>query len=133
MKYRSGYKYQVAEDEVFKTKICPSKAIDTQFIHLTHGGILTVRSGYAWDGPSGPTIDTDDSMRGSLAHDAMYQLLRMELLAPTWREAIDDMFGEILAEDGMWSWRWKFWVREVKKFAGAATDPKNKKVVHTAP
>jgi hypothetical protein len=32
--------------------------------------------GYAWNGPSGPTLDTRNFMRGSLVHDALYQLMR---------------------------------------------------------
>ena len=36
--------------------------------------------GYGRDGPSGPTLDTRDFIRGSLVHDALYQLMREGLL-----------------------------------------------------
>ena len=68
--YRKGYKYQLAEDFSQYVAIYPEKDIKTQFIHLAMDGRLTILSGYAWDGPSGPTIDTKSSIRGSLIHDA---------------------------------------------------------------
>lgn len=133
MKYRKGYKYQLAEDEVFRTSIYPGIDIDTQFINLTRDGTLTVRSGYAWDGASGPTIDTKSSMRGSLCHDALYQLIRQKWLPETWRKKADDEIYKCLVQDGMWKWRAKIWRRELKKFAGFAADPKNVKKVYEAP
>ena len=133
MLYTEGYKYQLVEDEVFNTNILPPVAIHTRFINLEPTGILTVRAGYAWDGSSGPTIDTPDSMRGSLAHDALYQLMRMGRLDRQWREAADDLFGRLLKQDGMGWLRRKIWIMAVKKFAGGAADPKNKKRVLIAP
>jgi len=133
MEYRAGYKYQLAEDEVFITGLPVNEAIETTFIILDVTGRLTVKAGYAWDGPSGPTIDTKSSMRGSLAHDALYQLLRMGLLDAALRKRIDDLFGDICAEDGMWTWRKNSWVRQLKRFGSAAADPKNQKKVYKAP
>ena len=37
---------------------------------------LYVYPGYRWDGASGPTIDSEDSMQASLFHDVVYQMLR---------------------------------------------------------
>lgn len=53
-----GYKYQLAEDDWLQTNIIPPSPIDLQFITLDMTGRLGLRSGYASDGPSGPTIDT---------------------------------------------------------------------------
>jgi hypothetical protein len=132
MKYRSGYKYQLAEDEIFETVLRPAHRIETPFIDLTTDGEMAVRASYAWDGPSGPTWDTASSMRGSLFHDAAYQLLRMEQLPQGMRRLIDTEMGRFCVDDGMWGWRAKLWVRELR-FATAAADPKNRKKVHTAP
>jgi len=132
MKYRSGYKYQLAEDEIFQTMLWPAEQIKTFFIDLTTDGEMTVRASYAWDGPSGPTWDTASSMRGSLFHDAAYQLLRMEQLPQGMRRLIDSEMGRFCVDDDMWGWRAKLWVRELR-FATAAADPKNRKKVHTAP
>jgi hypothetical protein len=133
MKYRKGYKYQLAEDEYFQTKIYPVSDIKTQFIELYTDGLLIVRSGYAWDGASGPTIDTKSAMRGPLAHDALYQLMRWKLLDKSVRPLADDLMYTCLLEDRMMKWRAYFWHREVGKFAGFAADPKNRKRVYEAP
>lgn len=72
IKFRSGYKYQLAEDYQVQTSITQISRIDIEFIALDETGKLTIRSGYAWDGPSGPMIDTANAMRGSLVHDSCY-------------------------------------------------------------
>ncbi len=133
MKYRKGYKYQLAEAEKFVTTIRPGYVINTEFIHLAAKGRLMVRRGYAWDGPSGPTWDTKNSMRGSLYHDAIYQLIRQGRLNPKWRAMADKEFGGYLQDDGMSRLRSYFWVRELKNFGGPSADPRNRKKIFTAP
>ena len=133
MKYTSGYKYQLYERESFQTAIKPPEFLETKWLRLSSSGLLIVRAGYAWDGPSGPTWDTKNSMRGSLFHDAIYQLIRQRMLDPRWRKVADEELGRFLKEDDMWWPRRALWVRELKKFGGSAADPKNKKIVHTAP
>ena len=76
MKYRKGYKYQLADDYTIQIDTKPPEEIETQFISLSIDGLLTIKDGYAWDGPSGPTIDTPNFMTPSLVHDAIYQLMR---------------------------------------------------------
>lgn len=66
IRYRSGYKYQLAEGCTVRTGIFPPEEIVTEFISLNTLGVLSIRRGYAWDGASGPTIDTKSSMWGSL-------------------------------------------------------------------
>ena len=132
MKYRKGYKYQLAEDEVFIVPI-HQPPIQTQFINLIDG-VLKIKSGYAWDGPSGPTIDTKNSMRGSLVHDALYQLMRQKHLGKdAYRGIADWELYEVLVADKMWKWRARGWYKGVRKCAGPAADPKNKKKVYEAP
>lgn len=134
LKYRAGYKYQLAEDETFpNTKIVPPFDIVTEFISLTTSGDLRIKAGYAWDGASGPTWDTKSTLRASLAHDGLYQLMRELHLPQKWRSRVDTYFGELLKEDGMWAPRRLLWVREVKKFASSAASPNSKKLTLTAP
>jgi len=133
MKYRSGYKYQLAENETFIIPIDPFDDIKTEFIELSKNGVLVVRAGYAWDGPSGPALDTKNSMRGSLVHDAWYQLMRQRLLGGHCREIADDFLYDVLVADGMSKVRAWFWWRGVRRAAGYAADPKNVKKVHVAP
>ena len=80
IKYRSGYKYQLVEEYQVKVSVAPADNIKTDFIELSTEGMLVIKKGYAWDGPSGPTIDTLNFMHGSLVHDVLYQLLRNKLI-----------------------------------------------------
>ena len=77
----SGYKYQLAEDYSFETGMELESAVrgPGDWVRMSRVGRLKLKRGYAWDGPSGPALDTSDLMRGSLVHDALYQLMREEL------------------------------------------------------
>jgi len=78
------------------------KSVKTNFIQLTAKGKLTIKRGYAWDGPSGPTIDTKTFMRGSLVHDALYQLMRLKRLDyKKHRRQADDLLKRHCLLDGM--------------------------------
>ena len=130
MKYRKGYKYQLAEDLLTQTDIIPDEPIYTQFIDLTATGLLIQRSGYAWDGCSGPTFDTDNSMIPGCVHDGFFQLKRMGYLKNIPRKIIDDLFFKLCLDNGMWKIRAKIWYKFVRRFAGYAADPKNIKKVY---
>ena len=91
---------------------------------------LWVYEGYRWDGPSGPTIPTEDAMQGSLLHDAIYQMMREEVLPadrirPRYliRAWADWQFRRILKEDGMIKPRRVIWFHAVRKFAAYAAEP----------
>lgn len=73
--YSEGYKYQLQRDHTELTPVTGVSIVDDYFV-LTQNGLLTVRKGYAWDGASGPTFDTLNSMRPSLVHDVFCQVLR---------------------------------------------------------
>ena len=133
MKFVPGYKYQLAKAEVTKTSIQPEETLTTEWLMLDMDGILTIEKGYAWDGPSGPTYDSRNSLRASLIHDALYQLIRLELLPPYNRRAADLDLDRILKEDGMWFLRRWYWLRGVRWFAGGAIDPDNVKKILDAP
>ena len=100
IKYRAGYKYQLAADYSIKTNIL-GYDIDTEYIRLAPDGILTLREGYAWDGCSGPTKDDKTNMRGGLIHDGLYQLMREGHLPEEVRIIADCMLKNICIEDGM--------------------------------
>ena len=133
MLYRSGYKYQLAETVILKTRVCPPHDIVSEFIHLYIDGTLIIFSGYAWDGPFGPTIDTRSSMRGSLVHDALYQLIREGKLPGSFRKLADIELRRYLIKDRMLKCRANIWYKSVRKCAGPAADPKHRKKVHEAP
>jgi len=99
--YKGGFKYQLTDSYRHQLPFSPPRAALDEWIQLDETGLLTVRHGYAWDGPSGPTIDTKNFMRGSLVHDALYQLLREGLLPENYRPLADNEMHRICLEDGM--------------------------------
>ncbi len=128
----SNYKYQLVEDWLTHTGILGAAARIPGFITLAHDGVLTVHRGYAWDGASGPTIDTKSSIRASLAHDAIYQLERAGHLGQEWRDKADEILRDLCIEDGMWEWRANLWLWTVRKFA-ASSAARRDEVIEVAP
>jgi hypothetical protein len=110
IKYKAGYKYQLVEGDSWQTDIIPEQPIDEPFYSLDMNGLLTAKPGYAWDGPSGPTIDTHTFMRGSLFHDICYQMMREGLISRNGnRTKSDKLLREVCLFDGMWKVR-AWWV-----------------------
>lgn len=132
IQYRSGYKYQLAKDYRIKTTLKPKAAVDNQFIALDKRGQLTVKSGYAWDGPSGPLKDTEHNLRASLVHDAFYQLIRKKKLTITKdRDKADKLFQKMCRQDGVPSLLARIYYEVLKKFGRSAA--MNEKKEHHAP
>ena len=144
-KYTKGYKYQVKKEYHFQFRL-GDFGVDPLSLSWGYGewgvgdlrflgyapllGVLTVKPGYAWDGPSGPTKDDKANMRASLEHDVLYQLMRLNILPQYFRKKADEQFDKTAKEDGMWWWRRKYYLFSLRKFAGFAADPKNKKKVY---
>lgn len=134
IRYRSGYKYQLKEDYADSIGITPVTPITTDFIDLDEDGNLIVRGGYAWDGPSGPTYDSTNFMRGSLVHDALYQLMREEHLDyKVYRVQADKLLAKQCREDGMSAIRAWTVYQGVHFFADPAAAPAAKKPTLKAP
>lgn len=134
IRYRSDYKYQLAEGYKIKIKITPPLDIPTEFIDLDAQGNLTIKKGYAWDGPSGPVKDTEENMRASLVHDALYQLMRNnDLKTRTHRKAADQEFKRLCIEDGVSKYTAYIYYKGLRKFGKPAASPKNKKKISRAP
>jgi len=128
IRYREGYRYQLHETYSLVVAIRPAEPIRTRFITLRPDGKLTMRWGYAWDGPSW-AIATKSFMRGSLTHDALYQLLRGGHLEQSWRKQADLELVRICEEDGMWGIR-RWWVyRGVRIGAGPAAAPQDDEIL----
>lgn len=126
---KKNWKYRLQKRHSQSVPIHPSKTIVTEYIMLTNEGVLTVEAGYCWDGPSGPAIDTANFMRGSLIHDALYQLIRERHLPADDRISADRALREACIEDGMSSIR-AWWVYHgVRVGGGSAIKPD----VFTAP
>lgn len=123
LKYRklTGYKYQTLHhvscmlpDGLF-LNLGTGGAVETMggYVKLDmNSRSINIKKGYCWDGPSGPTIDTDNFMRGSLFHDAWYQIMReYGSYYFKFRDDADRMLRLHCLEDGMSSWRarWVYW------------------------
>ncbi len=117
------YKYQLREDYTIKIPIKPDQDVSTDFIKLDTAENLTIKSKYAWDGPSGPTIDTRNFMRGSLVHDALYQLMREKHVDIETRDEADQLLKQQCIEDGMS--RFRAWIvyKAVKLFGKKSALP----------
>ena len=80
--------------------------------------MLIISKGYRYDGPSGPTIDCKKSLRAALAHDALYQLIREDVIPKKSRVLVDKLFYQILREDGFSKFRAKYYYYAVRLFGG---------------
>lgn len=96
------FKYEMIVDFYFLSPKIDCYECETNFFKVKDG-CITAKKGYAWDGCSGPTIDDDTNMRGSLFHDIWYQAMSEGLLPRNWRtrRVADKFFLSILKEDGM--------------------------------
>ena len=127
--YSKGYKYQLKSNYALVTHIMPRQFIGNQFITLYRSGLLFISRGYAWDGPSGPAIDTPSFMQASLVHDALYQLMREGLIDINYRKDADLMLYKIARQDGMWYIRALWTYYAVRRFAKSAITHKKKIII----
>ena len=122
MKY-SEYKYKFKVEENFSIEL-PFKIPDFEHPYASSkDGILSVKKGYAWDGASGPIINTRDTLVASLVHDVLYQAMRLNLIKSSKenRKIADKNFFEILKMNGVNSIRRKVWYFAVRLFGKKST------------
>lgn len=128
IKYKGGYKYQLVEKYSLHIPIDTSREMiwAAGLASMSRTGFLKLEAGYAWNGPSGPTIDTKNFIRGSLVHDAMYQMIRHGMLDTQYhskddaRKIADKTLRKICKEDGMSSIR-ASWVYYAVRLLGKNT------------
>ncbi len=95
-----NYKYEMAFPYTVELDFVTGFSIVSEFYMLTPSGFLTIKKGYAWDGASGPTIDTMNTMRASCVHDVLYQMMRERYLSTSWKDAADLELQRLMIEDG---------------------------------
>jgi hypothetical protein len=133
--YRAGYKYSLWE--TYRVQIAiRGRTVNHRLFTLTPDGWLTIFEDYPWDGPSRPAIATPSFMRGSLVHDALYEMLRLALLPEgvpddCFHPSNDELYT-ICLEDGMWKWRADYVWFAVEKFGNASAAIAPEKII-TAP
>ena len=84
---------------------------------------LRIQSGYAWDGASGPTVDTAATMYPALVHDALYQLIRLGVLPTSSRKGVDKLFRRLLKAGGMTFFRRWYFYQAVRWFGASSAKP----------
>lgn len=133
IRYKSGFKYQLHETYTITLPwLAGYPDYSADFLGV-HGDVLTIEKGYAWDGASGPTWDSKSSMRASLVHDALYQLMRVGVLPESARPAADDELYNIGLEDGMFRARIWAWRKGVRWAAGGAAKKGTERAIQEAP
>lgn len=112
------YKYELTRLHNDYTGIKRETESKGRYITLYDSGVISIKEGYRWDGASGPTIDCEESMRASLLHDALYQLMRVGFLSKQYRKEADLLFYQVLREDGMNFFRALYYYWAVRLFGG---------------
>jgi hypothetical protein len=145
--YKKGYKYWVTRPYRIKLDIHPSKILYISFktvdlkgniveipmVTLNPSGLLIVYPSYVWDGASGPTWDTKNSMIGSLIHDVIYQLIRLGFIDSNYKEYADKILHDLCEADGMYSCRARLWWLAVTLFGRNAIRPSSEHLEEVAP
>lgn len=113
----SGFKYCVEELTIIQTPFQPVRSIVAADDKLTlyPDGELWVHIGFLYDGPSGPTYDSKNTLVPSLMHDIFQLFSRMGLLEG-WltRAEYDEYFRVMLKAYGMNRFRAWAWYRGVR-------------------
>ena len=130
--YVDGYQYQARNNMIYFTGIYPKIDIISNLIVLRQDGWMWVSKFFAWDGASGPAIDTKSNIRGSHAHDACAALMRLGLIPMDCRFASNTLIRRLMIDDG---------ASKVRATAYKATldqtsfwcNPKNSKIIKVAP
>jgi len=95
---------------------------DRIWVALAGDGELWIADGYAWDGASGPAVNTTSFVRGSLVHDVLYQLIAAGALPKQpWKAHADAELYRICRQDGMGLAR-AWWVWSAVRVFGGARD-----------
>lgn len=122
MKY-TEYRYKFKIEENFSIKL-PYKIADFEHDYAeSKDGVLTIKKGYAWDGASGPVINTQNTLIASLVHDVLYQAMRLNLIKSNNenKKIADKNFFEILKMNGVNTVRRKVWYLAVRLFGKKST------------
>jgi hypothetical protein len=118
--YRDGYKYQLDEDHIKQTPFVGMAFRIDGYGELRQDGLLHIFRGYAWNGASGPTVDTEETIAPSAEHDFLYQGIESGRLPESMRNEVDDFFHRRLLECGMKKRPWmRFRAWTWRKFVGA--------------
>lgn len=119
------YKYQLEEDFEYQLSFnaigLAQEEVGNDFVSITKDGLLKIKRRYAWDGASGPTIDTKNTMMASLIHDAGYQLMREGLISRANKDLFDKELRLVMLLKGAMPLRADYYYLAVKRYGYPAT------------
>ena len=120
VKYRRLYKYETEEDVEYELPVrFPYTLKEAGGWATLEGNILKVKARASYDGPSGPTFDTENSMGPALAHDFLYKVHQDNgVLTFKNRRRCDLCFAKMLQMNQMRGWRFRIWYLAVRMFGG---------------
>lgn len=117
LRFISGFKYQIVEEFVIVIDdYKPHQNIVDEFFEFYADGTLIIKKGFAWDGPSGPTIDTKDAHIAAIVHDVFYRCIRRGYLPLSIKPIADRIFYKLLRKNGMFILRALYWYLGVVLF-----------------
>lgn len=114
IKYQNGYKYKLYSRYKFQTQIL-NQSIITQEYSLSPDGMLVIGKSYVWNGVTN-WIDSKETMRATLIHDVLYQMMQEGQLDISYKSIADSTLYDILIEDGVHKIVAKLMYYAVKKF-----------------
>jgi len=133
IEYRAGYKYVLHSDATIQLSFGPAQLITHEHITFHPNKLLEIRKGFPWDGMSGGVPDTKRNMRASLAHDALYKLIRQRLLPMSFRSLADEELEKLCVKDRVWKWVASLYRRGLGIGGTAAALPSAIKRIYRAP
>lgn len=142
IKYRKHRKYRRPRFRLLTTHLIPTQidGFDIQTpggdVRLQPDGLLTILPGYWWDGPSGGVPKKGRHMLWSLAHDALYELLREDQVTGTaqredFRLEADLLMYALMLRSGVQPNKARRWYWEVRDHGEAYTHYLNANVVRS--
>lgn len=103
IEYEQCEQFRLRAAAQFSTVITEACA-GNKWVGLAADGALTIAAGFTF-AASGPIKQDATVLRGALAHDALYMLMRECGLSLRWRRAADELLRDICIRDGMPEWQ----------------------------
>lgn len=111
-----GYKLLETVSAVTLVSIERDVHLADRLISLSANGVISIKDGYVWDGAT-CAIDTADFILGSLVHDALYHLIRVNAVPASMRLNADKTLCILLKKAGM-SWFRRMYVYYMVRLFG---------------
>ena len=89
----NNWKYRLLQPALIaiETKLETETVISHAYFTITPYGVW-LNAGYAWDGASGPVIQTESTKVPSAVHDALCQSIDLSLLPESYRKTADRIY-----------------------------------------